>query len=47
MLTKLATEVWLAVVAAYRAGNAAEVGSRGAQLLRLILDMDALLTSVP
>lgn len=47
MLTKLAGDMWLAAAAAYRAGDAAGVSEHGGRLLQLLLDMDALLASVP
>ena len=47
MLTKLAGDMWLAVTAAYKAGDAAGVSEHGGRLLQLLLDMDTLLASVP
>lgn len=47
VLTKLAGEMWLAVGAAYKAGDAKGVAQHGGRLLQLLLDMDALLASVP
>ena len=47
VLTKLAGEMWAAAAAAYKAGDVAEMEAHGGRLLQLLLDMDALLASVP
>ena len=47
VLTKLAGDMWLAAAAAYKAGDPAGVSEHGGRLLQLLLDMDALLASVP
>lgn len=47
VLTKLATEMWLATGAAYKAGDAEGLAEHGGRLLQLLLDMDTLLASVP
>lgn len=47
VLTKLAGDMWLAATAAYKAGDAAGLSQHGGRLLQLLLDMDALLASVP
>lgn len=47
VLTKFATDIWLATVDAYKRGDSGGVAHYGDALLRLIRDMDDLLATVP